>query len=76
MKKNILVVCAGDKSVHRVALTILRFLITKNQDFFTVIVVDNNKDIINLLKKKKLNIFLKISKGFSKKLNIKNMIGS
>ena len=53
MKKNILVVCAGDKSVHRVALTILRFLITKNQDFFTVIVVDNNKDIINLLKKKK-----------------------
>ena len=33
MNQNILVVCAGDKSVHRVALKILRFLLTKKQDF-------------------------------------------
>ena len=68
MKKNILVVCAGDKSVHRVALTILRFLITKNQDFFTVIVVDNNKDIINLLKKKKIKYISKNIKRFLEKI--------
>ena len=60
--KNILIVCAGDKSEHRVALKILRFLLTKKTDFFTVIVVDSNKDIINFLKKKKLKTFLKISK--------------
>ena len=68
MNQNILVVCAGDKSVHRVALKILRFLLTKKQDFFTVIVADNNKDIINFLKKKKIKHVSKNIKRFLEKI--------
>ena len=59
---KILVLCASDRSNVKVALTILKYL-NKTKDNLTVCVIDNNKNIVEFLKKNKieykkiLNIF-------------------
>ncbi len=50
---NLLILCAGDRSDLNISLNILKFLI-KKKDKITVCVVDNNKEILSFLKKKKI----------------------
>ena len=60
-----LILCAGDRSMHKVALSILNYFFQEhklNQEKFFVCVSDGDKDICNFLKKKKLIFFVKILK--------------
>ena len=52
---KILILCASDRSNVKVALTILKY-ICKTNDNISVCVVDNDKNILEFLKKKKLNL--------------------
>ena len=68
-----LIVCAGDRSKHQVALKILEYFFKehkneKNNIF--VCVIDKDKNICNLLKKKKINFTTKKIKIFLKRLRV------
>ena len=52
---KILILCASDRSNVKVALTILKY-ICKTKDNISVCVIDNDKNILEFLKKKKLNL--------------------
>ena len=56
---NLLILCAGDRSDLNISLNILKFLI-KKKDKITVCVVDNNKEILSFLKKKKSKVYKKL----------------
>lgn len=62
-----LIVCGGDRSKHKVALSILKYFIKEHQkeskNIF-VCVVDADKDICNFLKEKKINFIFKNVKNF------------
>ena len=53
---KILIVCAGDKLNNYVSLNILKYLIKNysRKNIISVCVVDGNKEIIKLLKLKKI----------------------
>jgi len=51
-----LIVCAGDRSKHYVALNALRLLSKNKNDEIKVCVFDKNKKIIDFCKKKRLVI--------------------
>ena len=52
---KILILCASDRSNVKVALTILKY-ICKTKDSISVCVIDNDKNILEFLKKKKNKI--------------------
>ena len=52
---KILILCASDRSNVKVALTILKY-ICKTKDNISVCVIDNDKNILEFLKKKKIKI--------------------
>ncbi|MAV05628.1 MAG: hypothetical protein CMI71_01295 [Candidatus Pelagibacter sp.] len=62
---KILIVCAGDRSKYNISLNIIKYLNKINQDKLKVCVLDNNKKIINFLKKKKISYLIKDKRFFS-----------
>ena len=62
---KILIVCAGDRSKYNISLNIIKYLNKINQDQLKVCVLDNNKKLINFLKKKKINYLIKNKNFFS-----------
>ncbi len=65
---KILIICAGDRSNNKIALSCIKFLYHKNLDHLTVCLLDKNKDILNFLKKKKINYITKNIERFFKRI--------
>jgi len=59
-----LIVCAGDRSKHYVALNALRLLSKNKNDEIKVCVFDKNKKIIDFCKKKKISYLIKNLNSF------------
>lgn len=62
---KILIVCAGDRSKHYIALNIIKYLKKINLDQIKVCVLDKNKKLVNFLKKNKIDYFYKNNRFFS-----------
>mgnify|MGYP006140621589 FL=1 len=67
---KVLIICAADRSNYFIALNAIKFINKSKLDDVTVCVLDNNKEIINYLKKNKIRYFNKNLDTFF--YNIKN----
>ena len=62
---KLLIICAGDRSTHDIALNVIKYL-NKTDDDLTVCVLDKNKEIKKYLKKNKIKFLDKNFDNFFK----------
>ena len=59
IKMKIFIICAGDRSNNRIALSSIKYLHRKKLDELTVCLLDKNKDILKFLKKSNKSYYIK-----------------
>ena len=72
---NILIICAGDRSNYKIGLNSIKTVLKTKPKNLTVCVLDNNKEIIHFLKKRKIKYISNKIKFFFKRLEKMNMTG-
>lgn len=65
---NILIICAGDRSNYKIGLNSIKTVIQSKPKNLTVCVLDNNREIIHFLKKRKIKYVSKKIQPFFKKI--------
>ena len=61
---NILIICAGDRSNNKIALSCIKFIKKIKKDKITLCVLDNDKEIIKFSNKEKIKLINKNFESF------------